>query len=52
MHDSLIKGNAARMVADRMNNSLDATPQQREAMLWQHDEMGLSPRPPFLQPSP
>ena len=33
MYDGMVRGNAARMVADRMNNSLDVTPQQREAML-------------------
>ena len=32
-YDGMVKGNAAKMVADRMNNSLHVTPQQREAML-------------------
>jgi hypothetical protein len=33
MYDGTIKGEAARAVADRMNEALKASPQQREAML-------------------
>ncbi len=33
MYDGTITGEAARIVADRMNEALCATPQQREAML-------------------
>ncbi len=32
MYDGMVKGNAAKIVADRMNRALDVTPQQREAM--------------------
>jgi hypothetical protein len=33
MYDGAVKGEAARIVADRMNKALHSTPQQREAML-------------------
>jgi len=32
MYDGMVKGEAAKIVADRMNKALDVTPQQREAM--------------------
>ena len=32
MYDGMVKGEAAKTVADRMNKALDVTPQQREAM--------------------
>jgi hypothetical protein len=33
MYDGMVEGDAAKIVADRMNKALDVTPQQREAML-------------------
>ena len=33
MYDGTVRGASARIVADRMNQALDVTPQQREAML-------------------
>jgi hypothetical protein len=33
MYDGMVKGEAAKIVADRMNKALDVTPQQRDAML-------------------
>jgi hypothetical protein len=33
MYDGTVTGRAARLVADRMNDALQVTPQQREAML-------------------
>ena len=32
MYDGMVKGEAAKTVADRMNKALDVTPQHREAM--------------------
>jgi hypothetical protein len=32
MYDGMVKGEAAKLVADRMNKALLVTPQQREAM--------------------
>jgi hypothetical protein len=32
MYDGMVKGESAKIVADRMNKALDVTPQQREAM--------------------
>jgi hypothetical protein len=32
MYDGMVKGEAAKIVADRLNKALDVTPQQREAM--------------------
>jgi hypothetical protein len=32
MYDGMVKGNAAKLVADRMNKALLVAPQQREAM--------------------
>ena len=32
MYDGLVKGEAAKIVADRMNKALDVTPEEREAM--------------------
>jgi hypothetical protein len=33
MYDGMVQGEAAKIVADRMNQALSVTPQQREAML-------------------
>ena len=33
MYDGMVKGDAARIVADRINRALHVTPRQREAML-------------------
>jgi len=33
MYDGMVKGESAKIVADRMNKALEVTPQQREAML-------------------
>jgi hypothetical protein len=33
MYDGTLRGVSAKIVADRMNQALDVTPQQREAML-------------------
>lgn len=33
MYDGMVKGEAAKIVADRMNKALNVTSQQREAML-------------------
>jgi hypothetical protein len=33
MYDGMIKGESAKIVADRMNSALHVTPQQRKAML-------------------
>jgi hypothetical protein len=33
MYDGMVKGEAAKTVADRMNKALQVTPQHREAML-------------------
>jgi len=33
MYDGMVKGEAAKIVADRLNKALDVTPQQRDAML-------------------
>jgi hypothetical protein len=32
MYDDMVKGEAAKIVADRLNRALHVTPQQREAM--------------------
>ena len=32
MYDGMVKDDAARIVADRINHAMDVTPQQREAM--------------------
>ena len=33
MYDGMVKGEPAKVVADRINKALDVSPQQREAML-------------------
>jgi hypothetical protein len=33
MYDDMVKGETAKLVADRINKALHVTPQQREAML-------------------
>ena len=33
MYDGMVQGEAAKIVADRINKALNVTPQQREAML-------------------
>jgi len=33
MYDGMVQGEAAKIVADRMNKALNVTPRQREAML-------------------